>query len=295
MAWKQFKLKSSSTLSGDSECELSDCSCECGDCGCERECCKCELMEYGECSSRSFESDCEREVRMVIEEHDARQFEEVILDSGADVTVLPLSHEEVGETSRELTNIRDAQGNPIPTAKMRKNVIFEIEGLEGERLFFRDKAVIGQVRQPLFCVGKLMRENWMPKQTERGLCMTRGSQGFSVHWSRNSLATHMKIHRVKASESFVRMIVEIPDALESLSVSPGWKLRSTGQPMHVSLSADVTQDPSLQFPSARWPFRTTLLSKGGRMYEGGGCTKYSSPVSFGRIESSSTRMRPKSR
>ena len=108
----------------------------------------------------------------------------------------------------------------------------------------------------------------MPKQTERGLCMTRGSQGFSVHWSRNSLATHMKIHRVKASESFVRMIVEIPDALERLSVSPGWKLRSTGQPMHVSLSAaDVTQDPSLQFPSARWPFRTTLLSKGGRMYE----------------------------
>ena len=267
----ELELKSSSTLlfniSGDSECELSDCSCECGDCGCERECCKCELMEYGECSSRSFESDCEREVRMVIEEHDARQFEEVILDSGADVTVLPLSHEEVGETSRELTNIRDAQGNPIPTAKMRKNVIFEIEGLEGERLFFRDKAVIGQVRQPLFCVGKLMRENWMPKQTERGLCMTRGSQGFSVHWSRNSLATHMKIHRVKASESFVRMIVEIPDALERLSVSPGWKLRSTGQPMHVSLSADVTQDPSLQFPSARWPFHTTLLSKGGRMYE----------------------------
>ena len=37
--------------------------------------------------------------------------------------------------------------------------------------------------------------------------------------------------------------------------------------MHVSFDSDCTADPSQSFPSQYWPFRTTLLSRGGRRYE----------------------------
>ncbi|CAE7034963.1 GIP [Symbiodinium sp. CCMP2592] len=88
---------------------------------------------------------------------------EVILDSGADCTVLPLSSfSDVGHHSRESSFLLDAQGNRIPQGQVRTSVVFEVEGEDGEVIQFRDKAVLAQVRQPLFCFGKLLRDQWVP-------------------------------------------------------------------------------------------------------------------------------------
>ena len=198
-------------------------------------------------------------------------YQEVILDSGADVTVLPMSMSEAGEESGSVANIRDAQGNTIASSSTRRNVIFEMEGLDGKKIYFKDRAVIGNVRQPLMCVGKLFQNDWSVQRDSSGShVMARGNQGFAVHWARNSLATRCKIYRIESGDdasSNVRMIVEIPENLERLSATPGWKLRRDGQPMHVSMSSDCTVNPGRSYPSHIWPFRSTLVHKGERKYE----------------------------
>ncbi|CAE7369187.1 unnamed protein product [Symbiodinium sp. CCMP2592] len=211
------------------------------------------------------DSDCEHDVRMVSEQPMQHEFEQVILDSGADVTVLPLSHGAVGEPNANNTMIRDAQGNVIPMASYRKNVVFEVEGNEGQRLFFRDKVVVAQVKQPLLSVGKLIRDHWSLGDVDGRLQMSKGGNSFPVHMSRNSLAANMKIYRL---EEHVRaVVIELSELMESGTEIQGWSLSPDGGPMHVSTSSSCTVDPSLVFPSQQWPFRTTLLSQGDRRYE----------------------------
>eukprot|EP00439_Symbiodinium_sp_Y106_P003836 s9589_g1.t1 len=87
---------------------------------------------------------------------------EVLLDSGADCTVLPLeAFADVGHHSHESSFLLDAQGDRIPQGQVRTSVIFEVDGEDGEVIQFRDKAVLAQVRQPLFCFGKLLRDHWV--------------------------------------------------------------------------------------------------------------------------------------
>ncbi|CAE7202183.1 GIP [Symbiodinium sp. CCMP2592] len=211
------------------------------------------------------DSDCEHDVRMVSEQPMQHEFEQVILDSGADVTVLPLSHGAVGEPNANNTMIRDAQGNVIPMASYRKNVVFEVEGNEGQRLVFRDKVVVAQVKQPLLSVGKLIRDHWSLGDVDGRLQMSKGGNSFPVHMSRNSLAANMKIYRL---EEHVRaVVIELSELMESGTEIQGWSLSPDGGPMHVSTSSSCTVDPSLVFPSQQWPFRTTLLSQGDRRYE----------------------------
>ena len=209
---------------------------------------------------------------------------EVILDSGADCTVLPLeAFADVGHHSHESSFLLDAQGNRIPQGQVRTSVVFEVDGEDGEVIQFRDKAVLAQVRQPLFCFGKLLRDHWVPEPGPReGWRLRKGTRSFGVHWSKNSLATYMRILRVEdecsqqvlkpaASEGppamEVRLVLEISEDLQIHAQAPGWSLNSHMQPVHMGINMETTFDGSGRFNSADWPFRTTLLCRGDRKYE----------------------------
>ena len=195
------------------------------------------------------------------------EFEQVILDSGADVTVVPMTHSAVGDPGPQTTLIRDAQGNAIPMASQRRNVIFEVVGDGGQRLFFRDKVVVARVKQPLLSLGKLVRDKWCLGEVGGQLRMSKNNTSFPVHMSRNSLAASMKIYRLEQPDEYVRVVVEVSELLESGTEVEGWSLSPEGGPMHVDPSSDCTVDPTPVFPSQQWPFRTTLISRGDRRYE----------------------------
>ena len=221
-------------------------------------------------SDSDGELECHGHVRAVNESGD-REYEQVILDSGADVTVVPMTHGNVGHASVNNQSLCDAQGNRIPMAGQRQDVVFEVVGTNGQRLFFKDKVVVAQVKQPLMCMGKLMRDNWLPQQVDGEWVLQKGDQSFPVFWSRNSLAANMRIFRLeersKERELCVRIVVELSEQLEAATGEQGWSLSPDQVPMHVSFDSDCTADPSQNFPSQCWPFRTTLLSRGGRRYE----------------------------
>ena len=241
------------------ECGISDCMlCE------EPELCSTSTLFF-DMSDGEPELACES-VRAV---RDESQYEEVILDSGADITVLPLRFQGVGSESTPRGRIQDAQGNTIPTSETRAKVMFEVQSQNGERLFFRDKVLIANVQQPLFCIGKLLKDDWLTSKVGGSLVMEKGSKRFPIYMSRNSLAASMRIHRIAdptECRDSVRMVVEIPEELEKASKERGWTLSPDGVPMHVEVS-DCTVDPSNAFPSKYWPFRATLIKKHGREYE----------------------------
>ena len=147
---------------------------------------------------------------------------------------------------------------------------------DSERIVFVDNVVVAAVKQPLVCLAKLLKGNWSLESGPHG--MTRGRAGTSlpVHWSKNSLAAFMKVYQVteKAQDSkhepvvaAIRMVSEISDEFQQHLESPGWSLNSDMRPVHLSLHGYETIDASLKFSPEEWPYRTTLLHRGGRRYE----------------------------
>ncbi|CAE7675889.1 unnamed protein product, partial [Symbiodinium necroappetens] len=209
-------------------------------------------------------------------QHHENQPVEVILDSGADCTVLPAEiYGAVGSPSLQgnMSVLLDAQGNRIAGGEERVQVCFQIHDEDGTIIEFKDRVVLAHVQQPLFCLGKLMKRQWVPECDEFGRwTMRRGEARFPLHWSRNSLATYMTISRVAhevpqtphelpgpslPEQPRVQMIVEIPDELELHAREPGWSMDSSGRLVHFGLNVDKTFDASLQFS----PDVITVLSK----------------------------------
>ena len=98
--------------------------------------------------------------------------------------------------------------------------------------------MLTQVRQPLFCLGKLLGGQSAELDPQKGWRVRKGDRSFAVHWSKNSLATYMRIHRVDQEAETrriapvevvtqpleIRMLVEISEERDVHAQSPGWSL-----------------------------------------------------------------------
>ena len=204
---------------------------------------------------------------------------EVILDSGADVTVLPMDiFGDVCISARSGVRLRDAQGEAIPQSSGRAQVTFEVQDVEGKPLRFTDKVILARVKQPLLCAGKLMKGNWLPKYDScNNLVMSDGERAFPLQWSRNSLSARMRIYCLREEdeeERYIRSVVELSaDVVDNLT-EMGWQLSPDGTPTHVARDVEQTVDPSMTFQSQRFPCRTTLIWNEGNKYKMFECGEY---------------------
>ena len=88
---------------------------------------------------------------------------DVILDSGADTSVLPMRFSDVGEAWLEpRATFVDAQGCPLAIASTR------IATLQMGNVSFREKFVIANVSTPLVALGHIIRAGWSLVQHESG-------------------------------------------------------------------------------------------------------------------------------
>ena len=158
-----------------------------------------ELMEW------YLDEDVER-VRMVNDQQYERDWYKpvkVCIDSGADCHVLPLSFysEELGTT--ELPELRmmitDPQGNAVRTTETRANITFEFQKENGRTLKVIDSCVFGEVRQPLFAVGKLWKTGWgMEPYSHEKAFLVKGNSRIPISFHRNSTMTEVRIYRAEA-------------------------------------------------------------------------------------------------
>eukprot|EP00435_Cladocopium_sp_Y103_P063021 s303_g24.t1 len=109
---------------------------------------------------------------------------EVVLDSGADGSVLPLAYGDVGYADKSFDGSKfiDAQGKPIQVKGVR------IAEVRFGSVVFRERFIIAAVTSPLILMGRLLKDGWLLNTDKDGkMSLVRKSKQIPVHFKRNSL------------------------------------------------------------------------------------------------------------
>ena len=122
---------------------------------------------------------------------------EIVLDSGADCSVLPRSFAEVGhDAGGNGGEFEDAQGNLLAVAGVR------VADIDIGNFTFRDKFMVSDVKVPLIALGKMYRAGWCVVPGNwlgagiTGLCLTNGKSWAPVWHRQQSLCTTCRIRAV---------------------------------------------------------------------------------------------------
>ena len=188
---------------------------------------------------------------------------EIILDSGADASLMPkwLGQEPLRSI---VTALQAAQGKRIRTegGRIMNMTFFD---LSGDSCQVQEAFTVVEVINPLMAVGKLCREGW-ELLAEEGLVLTDGSSRIPVHLRKNSLAANAYIQSpTKASYKevnfdMVRTAVLLNQHLQEAidKNETGW--RNTDSMVIVKHGAqNKFENLSLMFKREQFPSRSTLV------------------------------------
>ncbi|CAE7295462.1 unnamed protein product, partial [Symbiodinium microadriaticum] len=187
------------------------------------------------------ESDCSGIPKLVCAVHSINMLmheaesHEVILDSGADMSCLPLSYAGYGTShASQGLALRDAQGESLAVSDLRE-VEFILEADSGEPLVSREVCAIAPLTQPLLCKGKLML----------------------VATTKTSYAAIYRVGEQSVSpERHVRFVQVTVDA-SMLDAPFGWQMSEQGDMFYRGRGSHFV-DPSIIAPVG-WPCRTTIV------------------------------------
>ena len=180
---------------------------------------------------------------------------DIILDSGSDATVIPLSMISAGKASDDQSSfLRDAQGGRISTEGVR-DISINLTTVDGQLVTLQDQAhVSSRVDTPLISYGKLLKHGWgiVPEGNGSYLVHVSGAK-VPLSFKQNSLLVTGVVRMV---EQVVRTIdVDIPRSWQN--VKNGWYRTRDGFPIcasHGRNYVDVLKTHKLD----EWPYRTTL-------------------------------------
>ncbi|CAE7728347.1 RE2 [Symbiodinium sp. CCMP2592] len=211
---------------------------------------------------------------------------EVVLDSGADVSVMPEQwlQMDVGQNAPgERVLMRDAQGREMPNLGTR-NVSLDL----GQAVL-HERFHASSVATPLLSLGRLLRKGWSLNHRNNMLCLCFEDVAVPVSFRRNSLVVEATVHNVEASDMspIIEEVVEEPSSPlevrpllegrrhyatfdfnpDALSTSEAgeldprgrrWLFLPTGDPVCLSVGLNFV-DPSAMMNTALWKFRTTVV------------------------------------
>ena len=182
---------------------------------------------------------------------------DIILDSGADGSALPLSFSGIGIPKQGPEDLKfvDAQGSPLAVSECLTALV----DLGGIRL--KEDFIIASVTAPLLSLGKLLRNGWSLNTNDTGMSLTKGAKSIPVGFKRNSLCVTGSI-RIVAEVSTDANAVRAVTLQESLSrVDVTWTELGPecyGIRSFAPAFVDVMTAPS---PNVLW-YRTTLVRRG---------------------------------
>ena len=116
---------------------------------------------------------------------------DVILDSGADTSALPLIYAGVGDKCQDpSTTFVDAQGVPLSVESTR------IATVQFGDVCFKEKFIIADVASPLIALGHVIRNGWNLVQRDGNPCLVKDDKVIQVLYRNNSLCARGVISRV---------------------------------------------------------------------------------------------------
>ena len=214
---------------------------------------------------------------------------EVVLDSGADVSVMPESwlHMGIGQaTSEGQVQMLDAQGVEMPSLGTR------LITLDMGPACIQERFHASTVGSPLLSLGRLLKQGWTLDHRSNMLCLCNEEVAVPVNFKKNSLTVQASVFAVNMSPieshqerpdepltSHVRPLLEGKRTFVEFAVDPEtwsageegktdalghqWKFMPNGDPfclcdstLHVSPAPVMSID--------RWKYRTTAVKIAGR-------------------------------
>ena len=147
---------------------------------------------------------------------------DIILDSGADGSALPLCFGEVGRAVRPGQHVVyvDAQGDPLNIANTRKATV------DCGDTLLEEEFLIASVTSPLLSLGRLMKQGWIINTDDAGPHLWNGTSRIPITFKRNSLCIKGMIRMVEQSDEppMDEMQVRAVTLSENLSaVKTSWK------------------------------------------------------------------------
>ena len=215
----------------------------------------------------------------------------VVLDSGADISLLPIAMGSKGKSQRlERTVLEDAQGIRVETYGKRRAHV-EVQTEQEDPVILEDEFIVASVQAPLISMGRLLHRGWRicPSTSPTGVSLLApdGQCQIPVYYKKNSLALKAYIRQVSVSDESLESIEEEPhlevlEKEESLAVATvvkvhshllqrlgrrGWVTSEAGNPFCLQPECNTYVDPSMVYWWQYWPMRSTLVRKGDGTWE----------------------------
>ena len=219
-----------------------------------------------------YGSDSEKEETFAVRAVTAEDPQLIVLDSGADVSLLPKQLRGLGRPGgRVQAVLEDAQGTRLENYGRR---IAQVHFYDHSDVMavLEDDFMVASVRSPLLSLGRLMQKGWSivedsSAETGIGLCAPDKQVIIPIFYKKNSLAIYACIRQVVAEEDpDVRMICTVVEVTGSVfaeveSSRRGW-IRATkdfGKPFCITTNIDKFINPTYNYDQMYWPRRTTLV------------------------------------
>eukprot|EP00435_Cladocopium_sp_Y103_P071092 s421_g36.t1 len=212
--------------------------------------------------------------------------EQIILDSGADTSALPLSYAHVGESCSHETEGQDyidAQGAKLDIHDTRLATVDL-----GNGIVLRERFIIANISCPLLALGHIVRAGWELQHRDSGVCLVKNGRTVDVSFKRNSLCVQGCIRMVSEEDCISpksnagAQPVEAPAEIRAIHLEPvlrrllpGWNKIN---PQLYALTTrrarfvDTTICPATEM---MW-LRTTLVFRNGTGWE---LLEFSEPIS----------------
>ena len=153
----------------------------------------------------------------------AGELVEILLDSGADASVLPLSYGDAGHSMAidQSSHFVDAQGAPLGVTDKRV-----AELTLGNNIVIKEQFIVAPVTGPIVCLVKLLKAGWDFQRVDGVLHLCKDGHGFPLYYRKNSLYTEGVISKVSELGTIDRSdVVNSVNAIRLTGLSglvPGW-------------------------------------------------------------------------
>ncbi|CAE7886457.1 unnamed protein product [Symbiodinium sp. KB8] len=205
---------------------------------------------------------------------------DVVIDSGADVSVAPLHFRNFGcPTRRSGIVMQDAQGKQITEVDTR---ILEVgvQTLAGDEVTIKERFCIAKLRSTIISLGRLLRAGWLLGDEAGRPVIHKGPHKVPIRLRRNTLtvgamisevaapseeeeaeptekAGHKKGTEVPNTERGVNMLTfddigPLPPELEDVVQVPGWHIVPSGLPVLVTHATEELELERFLWNSDDW-------------------------------------------
>ena len=198
---------------------------------------------------------------------------EVVIDSGADVSVAPLRFGSFGSPAKASNVLmQDAQGRKIEEHCSR-TLDLEVETLGGDRVVLREKFAIAKIEAVIVSLGRLLRRGWALGTCEGRPTIEQQGHKIPVRLRRNTLTVLAMVSSICATacralpedEPAVRAlntyddVGPLPGPLAELAAQPGWHILKNGLPVLVANNVEELDLEKLIWSEQDWPYLAAFV------------------------------------